>query len=87
MKVFIVVATRAAAAVSAAIRSKNLAHFEIKEDTWLIASDSTTRSLAEDLGIRGGQTGSGLVCLIEGYSGRLPKDAWEWLGLYEAKSE
>lgn len=87
MRVFVVVATSGAAAILTAIKAQKLPYYPLRDDAWMVASGSTTRALAEGLGIRGGTTGSGLVCLIEGYSGRLPKDAWEWLTLYEAKSE
>jgi hypothetical protein len=87
MKIFVIVSTRGASRISAAMREQKLAHFDIREDAWLLASNSTTREIADGLGMREGQNGSGLVCLIEGYSGRLPKDAWEWMRIYEAKSE
>jgi hypothetical protein len=87
MKVFVVISTRNATGVADAIRNENLEYFVIKGDAWLVAFDGTTRALAEKLGIRGGESGPGLVCSIDGYSGRLPKDAWEWLNLHEAKSD
>jgi hypothetical protein len=87
MRVFIVVATITPPKVGEAITSLKLANYPLRSDAWLVASESTTRELAEKLGIRGGENGAGLVCLIEGYSGRLVKDAWEWLALHEAKSE
>jgi hypothetical protein len=87
MRVYIVLAKDGAESISDAIREQKLPHYEIKDDAWLVASNDTTRELAAGLGIRGGEKGSGLVCLIQSYSGRLPKDAWEWLGIHEAKSE
>lgn len=85
MRVFVVVATRNPTQIRNAVGSLNLENFEIRDDTWLVASDSTTRALAENLGIRGGQNGSGFVGLIEAYSGRLSRDAWDWLSLHEAQ--
>lgn len=87
MRVFLVIATSNHIKVGGVIREQGLVHFVIKPDAWFVAFDDTTRALAEKLGIRGGESGSGLVCSIDGYSGRLPKDAWEWLSLHEAKSE
>ena len=87
MRVFIVVATRGSDAILRQIRSHNFPHYAVRNDAWLVASDSTTRELAESLEIRSGTAGAGLVCSIETYSGRLPKDVWEWLSLHEAKGE
>jgi hypothetical protein len=87
MRVFVIVATRNADNIGNAIRSSNLENFELRSDAWLVASNSTTRALAESLGIRNGTNGSGLVSLMEGYSGRLPRDAWDWLSLHEAQNE
>ena len=87
MRVFVVIATGDGVKVEAALREKEYQHFPVKGDVWLVAFDGTTRELAENIGIRGGETSSGLVCVISGYSGRLRKEAWEWLGLHEAASE
>jgi hypothetical protein len=89
MRVFIVVSTRAESQndLQAQISNEGFAHYKIRTDTWLVAAEGTTREVAEKIGIRSGATGPGLVCRIESYSGRLPKDAWEWLALYEAKGE
>jgi hypothetical protein len=73
--------------VLAAIQLKGYAHFSVKNDVWFVAFDGTIRELAEATGIRAGETGSGVVCPIAGYSGRLPKEAWDWLGVHEAQSE
>jgi len=85
--VFVVVATGNAPKVLAAIQAKNYAYYTVKSDVWLVAFDGTTRELAESTGIRSGESGPGLTCLITGYSGRLPKEAWEWLGVHEVRSE
>lgn len=91
MRVFIVVATGnapgAAPKVLAAIQEKQFPYLPIKGDVWFVAFDGTTRELAESIGIRGGETSAGVVCPIAGYSGRLPKDAWDWLAIHETKSE
>jgi hypothetical protein len=50
-------------------------------DTWLVAYEGTTKSLAEKLGIRSGEVGTGVVFPISNYSGRASSDTWEWLGL------
>jgi hypothetical protein len=87
MRVFVVIATRDGSKVQAALQEKQYQNFPVREDAWLVAFNGTTRELAENLGIRGGQTSPGLVCAISGYGGRLPKEAWEWLGLHEVTSE
>jgi hypothetical protein len=89
MPVFIVVSTRKnkAPSVAAAIQRENLKHYELKDDAWLVSYKGTTRELAELLRIREGETGPGIVCLIENYSGRLPRDAWEWLRVHEGENE
>lgn len=87
MRVFVVISTSSPPAVLSAIQRLNHAHYAVKPDVWLVAAETTTRELTEALGIRGGENGAGLVCAISSYGGRLPKEAWEWLGLYEAKSE
>lgn len=88
MRVFVVVATGDGSKVRTALQEKGYQHFPVKADAWLVAFEGTTRELAENVGIRGGETSPGLVCAISGYSGRLPKEAWEWLGLHhEAANE
>ena len=87
MRVFVVIGRSQPKQIATAIESRGLASFEVDHNAWMVASDGTTREVAERLGIRNGENGTGLVCLIESYSGRLPADAWEWLKVYEAKSE
>ncbi len=89
MPIFIVVATRKVKSPSfaEAIQRENLKYYELKDDAWLLSYKGTTRELADLLGIRGGETGPGIVCLIESYSGRLPRDVWEWLKIYEGENE
>jgi hypothetical protein len=87
MRAFVVIATRDSPKVQTALREKGYQYYTVNSDVWLVAFDGTTRQLAEELGVRSGQTGPGLVCAISGYSGRLPKEAWEWLALHEAKNE
>ena len=79
-QIFVVVATKGADRVRQAVEARPPdTYFEVKFDTWLVFFDGTTRKLAEDLGIRNGANGSGLVAPITGYSGRASSDMWEWL--------
>lgn len=87
MKVFVVIATTNPSRIGNTIQTAKFPSFALRDDAWLVASDATTREVAERLGIRGGESGSGIVCSINGYSGRMPKDVWEWLALHEAQSE
>jgi hypothetical protein len=87
MRVFVVVATRDGPKVQAALSERQYQHLPVKGDVWLVAFDGTTKELAQNIGIRGGETSPGLVCAISAYSGRLPKEAWEWLSLHEVTSE
>lgn len=84
MRIFAVIATKNPPDIGRKIRDE-LTNFQIKDDVWLVAASGTTREFAEQLGIRGGETDSGLVCSIESYSGRLPKDAWEWLAVHKVE--
>jgi hypothetical protein len=74
-QVFAVIATRGAEVQ----KLPEPSYYEIKDDAWLVSYEGTTRQLAERLGIRGGESGSGLVILAAGYSGRASSDVWEWL--------
>jgi hypothetical protein len=89
MPIFIVIATRKGKSPSfvEAIKRENIKYYELKDDAWLLSYKGTTRELADLLGIREGDTGPGIVCLVESYSGRLPRDAWEWLKIYEGTNE
>lgn len=87
MRVFVVIASGDAAKVESALQNKQYPFFSVRADVWLVAAEGTTRELAENIGIRGGETSPGLVCAISGYSGRLRKEAWEWLALHEATNE
>lgn len=51
----------------------------VKDDTWLATFDGTAREFAEKIGIRPGETGSGLVLSIGSFSGRAAPEIWEWL--------
>jgi hypothetical protein len=87
MAIFIVVATRTSAEIEKAIKAEGISYFPIKDDTWLVSwNGGISRELADKLGIRDGKNGPGFVALIGGYSGRLPKDAWEWMTLHESDS-
>jgi hypothetical protein len=87
MNLFIVVATRGAEEISASIENSGFANYVVKDDTWLVFSNTSARRLSERLGIRGGENGSGLICLVEDYSGRLPSEAWQWLRNEGAQDE
>jgi hypothetical protein len=87
MSLFIIIATRRADNVASAIKSSGLSNYELKDDAWLVSSKKTTKNLAETLGIRGGESGASLVCLVENYSGRLLSEAWEWIRAHENKDE
>lgn len=81
---FIIAATARRESVEQAIDQKaerisSLEHLKIDDGVWLATFDGTTRQLAELLGIRGGESGSGIVCAISSYSGRQPSEIWEWL--------
>jgi hypothetical protein len=80
MLLFAVIATRGHKTIASAIEAKHQGKFyPVKDDVWLVAYDGTTQSLAEDLGIRDGRNGSGLVIPVGNYSGRASADLWEWL--------
>lgn len=84
MPIFIVISTtHPRTKVGTEIANKDLPHFKVDDGVWLVSASRTTQQVAEDLGIRGGENGSGLVCSVSNWSGRLPKDAWEWFRLYE----
>jgi hypothetical protein len=79
-QVFIVGATAHSVEVAKTIAEKHFGNFfELKPDTWFISFDGTTRQLAEDIGIRSGESGSGVVAPLTGFSGRASKDVWDWL--------
>jgi hypothetical protein len=85
MPIFAVIATKNAQRVrerieSLASSSESLitGHYELKSDTWFLAYRGATRQLAEDLGIRKGETGPGVVLSVENYSGRAGGDLWEY---------
>lgn len=81
MPIYAVIATKGHKTIEAAIEAKFPGKFyALKDDTWFVASDGgTTAKIADELGIRDGRTGSGLVVPIRNYSGRAPADLWEWL--------
>ena len=83
-QVFAVIATRGADRVREALAQQMSGDsvYELKSDVWLVSYEGTTRKLAEALGIRGGESGTGLVFPIGGYSGRASNDVWEWLKLH-----
>ena len=60
--------------------------YRIKGDVWLVNYLGTSRSLAENIGIRGSSRGgpTGVVFPILDYSGRASPDLWDWLKLRTA---
>lgn len=83
MPVFVVVATRVPREVKAAIDALNAPSYEIKDDTWLVDYEGTTRELAERIGIRPiDSPSSGVVFPITNFSGKHRSDLWEWLKLH-----
>ena len=79
-QMFMVVATSGADKVRVAVEKLGAeTYYELKSDTWLILFDGTTRKLSEEIGIRNGTNGSGVVAAIAGYSGRASSELWEWL--------
>lgn len=86
MKVFLIVATRNATAMADEATQKGFAMRNIREGAWLLAANLTTQEVSEQIGMRDGRIGSGVVCEMRSYNGRLPKDIWEWVTLQEAKS-
>jgi hypothetical protein len=89
MPVFVVIATRGADQIGERVGTLDgiKARFPIKDDAWLVTYEGTTRSLAEELGIRSGDSGSGLVFPIANYAGRAASELWEWLKLHMPKDE
>jgi hypothetical protein len=88
MPIFVVIATKNASDVEARIDAlasepgRAIDRFyPLRGDTWFVSYRGTTKELAEMLGIRQGETGSGVVVSIENYSGRASNDLWEWLKL------
>jgi hypothetical protein len=84
-QIFAVIATRQAAEIKLEVLPEH-SFYELTDDTWLVAYEGTTRQLAEHLGIRGGNTGSGLVLQAATYSGRASNDLWEWLRVWSAEN-
>ncbi len=79
-QIFAVIATRQAADIRLEIEKlPEHSFYELTDDSWLVAYEGSTRQLAEHLGIRSGDTGSGLVVEAAAYSGRATNDLWDWL--------
>ena len=77
---FVVISTKNADAVREEVyRFPDLKAYELKDDTWFVSYDGTTRELAEKIGIRQGRIGSGVVILVGAYAGYASTDLWEWL--------
>ena len=83
MPVYAVIATKNAEEIGRKIESDHAGnYFNVKDDSWLVDCKQTTRELAESLGIRSGDIGSGLVILLRNYSGRASAETWEWLEIH-----
>jgi hypothetical protein len=84
MPVFVVVVKRGAERAAKEIdRLPDDTVYQLADNSWLIDYDGTTRTLAENIKVRGDDAGiTGIVFLIDSYSGRFATDAWEWLGLH-----
>lgn len=89
MTVFVVVVRSNAESVAATVDAKIDAsnRYNLTDDTWLIDFDGTARALSEILGIRDGSIGTGIVFPTTNYSGRAPRDIWEWLRAHIAARE
>jgi hypothetical protein len=83
MAVFVVIAFRNSEAVAQKVQEvADGKHYPLTQEAWLVAHEGTTQTLAQDLGIRGGESGSGLVLSVQNYSGRASPDVWEWFKLH-----
>lgn len=79
MQVFVVVSISNPEKIEAQLKSfEEGKSFLLKAGVWIVAFDGTTQQLAEKLGIREGDSGTGLVTPISNYSGRASADLWEW---------
>ncbi|CAO3372932.1 hypothetical protein [Azospirillum argentinense] len=80
MSIFAVIATKGNKTIGAVLERQAAGRFyALKDDVWLVTYDGTTQKLAEDLGIRDGRNGSGLVIPVPNYSGRGAPELWEWI--------
>jgi hypothetical protein len=78
-QMFTVIATKGAERVQQEIKKlPEDSVYELKPDTWPVAHSGTTRKLAEQLGIRGGENGSGIAVAVDGYAGHATGDFREW---------
>ena len=86
MPVYAVIATKNPEAIGRKIEADYPdSSIPIKTDAWFIDCRKTTRELAVSLGIRDGETGSGIVVLLGNYSGRAPEEIWEWLDVHTSE--
>ena len=76
---FIIVPTSKREALEPMLSVHAVDHLQIDEGVFVATFDGTAREFAEVLGIRSGETSSGIVCAISSYSGRQPTEVWEWL--------
>jgi hypothetical protein len=89
MTIFVVVAIKEADKISAAISGKiaDSDSYKLTDDVWLVDFSGTARGLAEELGIRGGEAGTGIVFPTTNFSGRASRDIWEWLQAHMTERE
>jgi hypothetical protein len=77
-QIFVIAASKESESLESKFNIMNAKVFNITPDVWFVAYAGTARDLAESLGIRKGEHGTGVVCPISSYSGRASSDLWEW---------
>jgi hypothetical protein len=53
--------------------------FNLKNGSWLVSFQGTSKQLADDIGITEGNPCEGVVLNFSGYWGRATPDLWEWI--------
>lgn len=80
MAIFAVIITKGVESIRARIETECQAWHQLTDDVFLVSyKGATTQELAEALGIRKGETGSGVTIPVTNYSGRADPNVWEWL--------
>lgn len=77
-QVFIIVFSRNADSLDDKLTDAGVKYTKLTEESRFVVYAGTARELADMLGIRSGDHGTGVVCPISNYSGRAPSDLWEW---------
>lgn len=85
MPIFAVIAIRDPSKIKERLDSLSPDSYPVTDSAWLATFDGTTDQFADRLGVRHGETGTGLVLPVRNYSGRGPADMWEWLELHWRK--